>query len=184
MKVNFNFVKTSHLLKQYADRLHSIFVQYSKKNYNEAVKTIGSVFNHVVNDVYIIEDIQDKNIEGIKQKNIYPEAILNDISIIIHGSKIAAKDESITEQDFFTQLTNLHDFLAYLVNIYENGQVKYWDAQLAYKSSADKDGLFKPREMKKDPISSDTEVNEDLDLDFDSEKKFEEPKKAEKPPRG
>lgn len=184
MKINFNFIKTSQLLKQYANQLQSIFVLYDKGDYSGAVKIVGSIFDHVADDVLTIENIKDKNIESFKAAHIYPEAILNDVAIIIHGNKVASKDETITKQDFLTQLTSLHDFLAYLVNIYEDGKVKYWDAQLAYKGSVDKDGLFKPRKV--NIPTSDEKIDQKLDLDFDSEKHYEQPvvskaKPVEKP---
>lgn len=168
MKINFNFIKKSQLLKQYANQIQSIFILYDKNDYGKAVKIVGSIFNSIMDTLLNIENIKDKNWENFKQMHIYPEAILNDIAIIVHGSKVASNDESITKQDFLTQLTSLHDFLAYIVNVYEDGKVKYWDAQLAYKSNLDKDNLFKPRKVNL-PVS-DKIIDQELDLNFNSEK--------------
>lgn len=156
------------MLKQYANQIQSIFILYDKNDYGKAVKIVGSIFNSIMDTLLNIENIKDKNWENFKQMHIYPEAILNDIAIIVHGSKVASNDESITKQDFLTQLTSLHDFLAYIVNVYEDGKVKYWDAQLAYKSNLDKDNLFKPRKVNL-PVS-DKIIDQELDLNFNSEK--------------
>lgn len=162
------------MLKQYANKLPKIFDQYRIGNYNNAVEEIGSVLNQVVIDVLTVEGVNEKssetvkNLEYLKRAQIYPEAIINDISLIIHGAESAKKDNTITEQDFLTQLESLHDVLAFFANIYENAHVKYWDVQLAYKSTADKNNLFKQRDIKNGLPKSEVKIDNNLNLDFDS----------------
>lgn len=178
-----------------------IFNEYQIGNYNKAVEGIGSILNQVVIDILTVEGVDEihqetvKNLEYLEKAKIYPEAITNDIAMIIHGAESASKDNTITEQDFLTQLESLHDVLAFLTNIYENAHVKYWDVQLAYKSSADKDNLFKQRDIKNKLPESKDKINDNLDLDFNSKvvkkakpapvkatkEKVEEHKKAPKP---
>lgn len=189
------------MLKQYANKLPLIFNEYQIGNYNKAVEGIGSILNQVVIDILTVEGVDEihqetvKNLEYLEKAKIYPEAITNDIAMIIHGAESASKDNTITEQDFLTQLESLHDVLAFLTNIYENAHVKYWDVQLAYKSSADKDNLFKQRDIKNKLPESKDKINDNLDLDFNSKvvkkakpapvkatkEKVEEHKKAPKP---
>lgn len=177
MKINFNFIKNSPLLKQYSNKLPLIFNQYRLGNYNNAVEGIGSILNQVVIDILTVECVSDKsleaakNLEYLKNAGIYPDAIIDDISMIIHGTESVKKENTITEQDFLTQFTSLYDLFAFLVNIYENANVKYWDVQLAYKSSADKNGLFKQREIKNELPVVDVKldnIDNNLNLDFDS----------------